>query len=116
MNDFALEKLVADSESKADEIFAHLLFAENGVEALKALGSLLNPVHLTADEAVSNTLRSEVAAVFAFFGAAMKPALEAAYLGVDTMHGEHRAMQKAALDSEVIPLQNSRKSKQTAPA
>lgn len=78
-----------------DDLAAHTRFLNLGANALVALGNITQPDCTYADEQLNGTRRSELAAVFSFFGQALRESSAIAENAVDILDMRYRETQKA---------------------
>lgn len=57
-----------------------------GVDALNGIASMMQPIHLTAEEYLDGTRRSDAASVFEFFGKVLAVPMLAASNAADRLH------------------------------
>jgi hypothetical protein len=89
-----------DRPGELDDIEAASRFLLLGANAIAALGNLNQPNRICADEELNLVRRSELAALFNFFGEALRDAGERAEQGADRLDSRLRAMhqERSALD------------------
>jgi hypothetical protein len=75
-----------------DDIQASTRFLLLGANAIAAIGNLNQPIKTCADEELNLIRRSELAAVFSFFGEALRDAGERAEQGAERLDSHLRAM------------------------
>ena len=68
-----------------NELSSVLCTLSLGVAALNGLASMMQPIHLAAEEYLDGTQRSDAASVFQFFGEALQGPVNAASAAADRL-------------------------------